>query len=161
MSLFVKDILDSDSDSITIQYFTNNRVFKLIKEKALILSNNKIGPKIITINKDEKTIKYENVDVLDDGNYPMDKSEMKQKINELVNKLHELGYAHGNLEISNIGHKNGKFYIINPDTLFKINEPDIIIRYWLLTTTNKSMETINDVITEDYISWKKDLDLEE
>lgn len=118
-----------------------------ILECATFLSNTKLGPKIISINSDEKTmkIKYERVDE------PEWDDKLRKKMLKRINKLHNYDFCHGDLIKENIGIKDGKLLFLDPDTMFRIsngkNDPNI--QEYILTNFGDDM-SYEEFIEYDY-----------
>lgn len=157
MSLFFKSISTKGKESITIKYHENSKIFNLVLAKAQFLSKHNLGPNIINYSDTENTITYERVNVLSSANiYSLDPNKCIESINLLINILHNLGYGHGDLHIRNIGYKDEKFYLLDPDTLFKIDEPDEIVKFWLIKAFDDDINTIEDLLKYDYEGWRTD-----
>jgi hypothetical protein len=109
---------ESDNLMLTKEYFniSNNDINRIL-ESYLFLSNLNIGPKVyhITIEAEYLSISMEKVDHIILNN------DIKSKILNIIKILHSHDYYHGNLILSNIGIKNNKIMILNPDNMIHIS----------------------------------------
>lgn len=97
-----------------------------IKNVAIFLSNETLGPKVKSIDEDSYTIEYEKITPFNahnkDINPKMTNKEIRCEIHSVVDKLHSLGYGHGDLHLGNIGFINDKLYILDCDSIYRIDE---------------------------------------
>ena len=140
-----------------------------IKKVSQYLSDASIGPLVISINEDDKEIFYEEVSPLDctlvddpemiKTLYGLTTSEIINKITELVDRLHQQGYGHGDLHMNNIGFKDGRFYILDHDTVYRIDEGMVP---WLKKWIDEGFdgcfdgESFDDFVADDYEGWRSD-----
>lgn len=126
-------------DSFTKIYsYISNKHWMRIRTACLILSDNKICPKILSIKEsdDEKCITFEKITPFLRENRsvrPMMSDEaIVIAVKEKVKKMHKLGYGHGDLHLENIGFKNNEIYLLDFDTVYKIKEePDDWLVEWM------------------------------
>jgi tRNA A-37 threonylcarbamoyl transferase component Bud32 len=95
----------------------DNYYLNRVLEAATFLSNTGLGPKILNINIDEKSmvLEYEKVDI------PEWTDELRKKMVKRIDRLHAHDFCHGDLIKENIGIKNGKLLFLDPDTMFHIS----------------------------------------
>lgn len=131
-----------------------NRIYNA----ALLLSDNNIGPRVLDIDHEHHEISYEIISFLgDDGEIPRDlfltKEQMINQITTLIDKLHDLGYFHGDMCIGNIGYKNNTMYLIDPDTIHPItDQPDAWMNEWI-TKYFDWEGSFSEFIEYDYTNW--------
>jgi hypothetical protein len=131
-----------------------------IKNVSTILSNEKIGPKIKSIDEDSYSIVYEKVTPLerfDDSPKPnLSKEETHRKVCNLIGKLHGLGYGHGDLQLNNIGFINENLYILDHDSIYVIKEGEV---EWLSKWMKEGFDwngTFDEFVESDYDNWNTD-----
>lgn len=131
-----------------------------IKTASTFLSNENIGPKVKSIDDESHTIEYERVTPLDNSEKSprpnMTKEEIRQKICRLVEKLHALGYGHGDLHIGNIGFGNDNLYILDHDSVYRIEEGEV---EWLGRWMREGHDwegTFEEFVKNDYETWNTD-----
>ena len=138
--------------------------WKRIKNSAILLSNYDLGPQIkkIVENENEKchSIEYQIIIPFDAENKylrpDLTIQQIHEKISNLVNQLHSLGYAHGDLHIYNIGFLGKKLYLLDPDSIFKIDEGQV---EWISLWMKNGFEwtgSFEDFVEHDYHNWKSD-----
>jgi hypothetical protein len=138
----------------------NDEHWLRIKSASLLLSNENIGPKVLSIIEDGHIIQYEKITPFNNDIPPMipgmSVGDIQNNIILLVNKLHSLGYGHGDLHIENIGFKENNIYMLDHDTIYKIGDGQVP---WLLKWMqigfewNESFEAFVD---NDYNTWDSD-----
>ena len=123
-----------------------------IIKTTLELSDMKIGPPIISIRNN--CIVYKEIIPLDPST-PINIS--SAEITRVVEKMHQLGYAHGDLHMENIGYDNdGNIYILDHDTVYTITDsPDEWVRLWMEKGFDW-VDTFNEFIEYDYDNWRTD-----
>lgn len=95
--------------------------WKRITNASQLLSDAKIGPKVYSINESGHYIEYQRVIPL--GIQPRTdivKDEFIGRVNEKITHMHELGYAHGDLHLDNIGFDDEDVYLLDHDSVFRI-----------------------------------------
>jgi hypothetical protein len=129
-----------------------------ISNASRLLSEEKIGPKVIFIDENNHMIQYERVIPVDDKpDIPnMSSSDIVHAITVIINKLHSLGYGHGDLHIENLGYKDGKFYILDHDTIYKIEDLYHNNAPWLELWMEYGFSwkgSFEDFVHNDYKNW--------
>lgn len=134
-----------------------------IRNASLLLSNEGLGPKVISISEDDHRIQYELVTPFDNSNAPpiaeMSVDEIRDAIIALVDRLHALGYAHGDLHLGNLGFKGDKIYILDHDTIYKIDDLYQGKLKWLRRWMDVGFEwedSLEDFVNNDYETWDSD-----
>lgn len=135
-----------------------------IKQVAIDLDHAGIGPKVTSINDSDMEICYHQVqplncqmqrrDVYD--TYGMTVKEIQKRITNLVDILHSLDYAHGDLHMDNIGFKDGKFYLLDCDTIYRISQGEVPwIKQWIEKCFGEEF-SFDEFVNYDYDNWKTD-----
>lgn len=152
-----------------------------IKKAYLLLSAEGLGAKVLNIEENKSGNTYDiylekvqtftfdddkavnnDLSIFQDLTY----EELKSKIGDLVDKLHELGYCHGDLNLANIGYRQGEdgsytLLLLDLETMFKIDEPPswvikYIDQFYDFKGTDKNK--IKDLINYDNENWDFDLE---
>lgn len=143
-------------DSIDEQHWSR------IKNNALLLSNKGIGPQIRSIVNEKHCyyIEYQKVTPLDAQDKTMRPNICTQKIREnissLIDQLHSLGYGHGDLHINNIGFIGDRFYILDHDSIYKIEDGKV---EWLSLWMKEGFDwedSFENFVKNDYDTWMTD-----
>lgn len=152
-----------EGDSFYKEYDNIDDHWLRIRNAAVFLSREDLGPKVISINDDLNLIQYERVTPFNNDSKPiilrMSISDIRNAINSLVNKLHSLGYGHGDLHIENIGFKDNKIYILDHDTIYKIEDLYNGKAEWLVKWMLIGFEwdaSLEDFVNNDYETWNSD-----
>lgn len=128
-----------------------------ISTAALALSDAGIGPKVLKIvDDDDRYIVYERVDAFDDCLSHVSKEELITKITALVDKMHSIGYGHGDLHQGNLGCKDGNIFVLDHDTVYKISEGET---EWLKKWMEDGFDwdgTFEEFVDYDYDAWRYD-----
>nr|QBK88012.1 MAG: uncharacterized protein LCMAC202_03740 [Marseillevirus LCMAC202] len=133
-----------------------------IKNVARILSNEGLGPKVFSITDDNNyhCIEYQRITPFNAHNDKirpnMSTKKIRDKISSLVDRLHSLGYGHGDLHLENIGFQDDTLYILDHDTIYRIEEGQV---KWLLLWMKKGFgweDSFEDFVEDDYDSWMSD-----
>lgn len=101
-----------------------------ILEASVVLSRHEISPVVLSMTNegtDYRCIDYQRVTPFlnkYENNYPptISPTEIRNQVKTLINKMHELGYAHGDLHPGNLGYIGNKIYILDLDTVYSIKE---------------------------------------
>jgi len=143
-------------------YNINDFHWNRIKIGSVIMSDHKISPKIIRIeeDKDRKCIVYEEItpfSAWDSRIRPnMSDNEIIKGISNLIESMHSLGYGHGDLHLENIGFKDNNIYLLDFDSIYRINdEPEPWLKDWMEQGFNWD-GTYHDFIDYDYRNFKSD-----
>lgn len=104
-----------------------------IRQASIDLDQACIGPKVISIDNVKMKIYYQEVQPLDSrmrddevyDTYGMTVEKIQDRVDNLVDILHSLDYGHGDLHIGNIGFDNGRFYLLDHDTIYTISEGEV------------------------------------
>lgn len=153
------------NDNIFKKYYTDidDDHWNRIKNAALLLSDHNIGPKVLTIDEKDKIIGYEIVtpfDTFDPPTIPeMNVQDIRNTIVYLVDKLHSLGYGHGDLHINNLGYKDNNIYLLDHDTIYNIQDFKDGKTVWLEKWMDEAFDDINtaeEFIATDYDGWNTD-----
>jgi tRNA A-37 threonylcarbamoyl transferase component Bud32 len=133
-----------------------------IRNASRLLSEEGIGPKVICIDEINNTIQYERVIPVDDRpDIPnMSSFDIVHAITILVDRLHSLGYGHGDLHIENLGYKDDKFYILDHDTIYKIEDLYHNKAPWLELWMEHGFSwhgSFEDFVNHDYKNWYNDV----
>ncbi len=126
-----------------------------IKTASLLFSKHRIGPLIKSIDDTFFTIEYQII-VPFNISTPVIMPDIKEKICLLIDKMHSLGYAHGDLHINNIGYFNNELFILDHDSVYLINENP---PKWLLTWMQEGHDwegSLEEFISNDYGTWRTD-----
>lgn len=126
-----------------------------IKNASLLFSKHRIGPLVKSIDNNFFTISYQIV-ITFNNHTPVIIPDIKEKICLLIDKMHSLGYGHGDLHINNIGYLNGELFILDHDSVYRTDEhpPD-----WLLTWIHEGHDwegSFEEFILNDYETWRTD-----
>lgn len=128
-----------------------------IRNTSLLLSYEDLGPKVISISEDDHRIQYEMVTPFDNDNVPqipgMSINDIRDAIIALVDRLHALGYGHGDLHLGNLGFKGNKIYILDHDTIYKIDDLYHDKLKWLRRWMDVGFEwegSLEDFVNNDY-----------
>lgn len=141
----------NDNSVCKIYENINEKEWKRVLNASLLLEKNGIGPKIISIDGynpegEGNIICYQKVTPFDAEDYhirprtggkEMSDEDLIKNISSIIRRLHSLGYAHGDLHLSNIGFIENylgdktKFVILDHDTIFKINNPEPWVKRWM------------------------------
>ncbi len=143
-----------EKDSIFITYDVEISIWNRIKEAALFLSNNNLGPIIKSIHNKIMTIVTERVNVFSNENPPdgVTAKRARNAINKSINKLHNAGWVHGDLAICNIGYRdNLEVIFFEYDTIHRVTEN---IPKWFQDWREKFFDEI-DVTYESVIECEK------
>jgi hypothetical protein len=131
-----------------------------IKNTAIVLSDKSIGPNVKSIDDDSYIIEYEKITPFNAHNKDikpnMSNKEIRCEIRSLVDKLHSLGYGHGDLHLGNIGFANDKIYILDPDSIYRIEEGPV---EWLASWMKEGFDwegSFSDFVQNDYTTWLTD-----
>ncbi len=115
-----------EKDSVIMIYNQiDSSVWDRIKAAALFLSDNDLGPKVESINDETMTIVTEKVNVFSDIAPPdgVSAKQARDAIDRSVNKLHDAGWVHGDLAISNIGYRGDlEVIFFDYDTIHRVTE---------------------------------------
>jgi len=134
-----------------------------IKQIARLMSETGIGPKIYKMYQGpgrliiymEKLKPLDPESGFEDFNIPL----MKREIKEKVQHLHDLGWAHGDLHIGNIGERDdGEPVIFDYDTMYPILEGKE--KDWVQDIMKQGFGwdgTYEDFVEYDFINWGYDL----
>jgi predicted unusual protein kinase regulating ubiquinone biosynthesis (AarF/ABC1/UbiB family) len=99
--------------------------------------------------KDSDTVVYKT--------YDMTVQEIQEEITILVDTLHSLGYGHGDLHMGNIGFKNGRFYLLDHDTVYKVSEGRVPwLNKWIVQYYDDQFDSFDEFVQYDYDNWKSD-----
>lgn len=136
-----------------------------IKDISLMLSDHLIGPKVIKITDqtdDNKIscIEYQKVVPFSFKNHlirpNLTIAKIRGKISALVDKLHGLGYAHGDLHMCNLGFIGTQMFILDHDTIYKISDgPVPWLSLWMKDGFNWA-GSFEEFVKYDYINWQSD-----
>lgn len=131
-----------------------------ISNSALLLSKHELGPHVFKINDEEHCIIYQKVTPFNANNkttHPnMSIQQIQSNLSSMIDRLHVLGYGHGDLHINNIGFIGDKLYILDHDTIYKIEDGQV---NWLSLWMNEGFQwqdSFEDFIENDYDTWKSD-----
>jgi hypothetical protein len=131
-----------------------------IKNVAIIFSNEDVGPKVKSLDDHSHTIEYEKVTAFNvsrkDIRPNMTTQDICREIHSLVDKLHFLGYGHGDLHLGNIGFNNDHLYILDYDTVYRIEEGPV---EWLALWMKEGFdweESFGDFVQNDHDTWVSD-----
>jgi hypothetical protein len=134
-----------------------------IRDASVLLSDTGIGPKVISINNKNTSIQYERVIPFDYNTEPMipgmSIDDIRNTIIALVDSLHSLGYAHGDLHLGNLGYKDNKIYILDHDSIYKIDDLYKGKLKWLTNWMKVGFEwegSLEDFVNNDYDTWNSD-----
>ncbi len=115
-----------EKDHVIIIYSQiDSSVWDRIKATALFLSDNNLGPRVESINDETMTIVTEKVNVFSNIDPPngVGAKQARDAIDRSVNKLHDTGWVHGDLAISNVGYRNDlEVIFLDYDTIHRITE---------------------------------------
>lgn len=134
-----------------------------IKQAAIDLDDACIGPTVITIDDAKMKIYYQEVQPLDPqmeddevyDAYGMTVEQIQDKITNLVDVLHSLDYGHGDLHMKNIGFKDGRFYLLDHDTVYTISEGEVPwVKQWNVEAFDEL--PFDEFVDYDYDNWKSD-----
>lgn len=128
---------------------------------CLVLSNEEISPPLLTINNVEYIMSWEEVIPFESSSEELPEginlyaSDIQRQISSLVNKLHKLGYAHGDLHIGNIGVIDGnRVVMLDFDSIIRIGDNEdwvqALLEIW-------DVNTIEELMEEEKTSWKTDV----
>lgn len=153
------------------------RLIERFLKNALFLSSHGLGPRVLNVhianipqNYYSLTIIYEKIQVIDSTDpdtFPDESDNLIVSITKVINKLHELGYGHGDI-IGNIGYRktnNGyQILLLDPDSVFKISKArdgnDQYFAKWARKgygLYNMSFdEMVNELLANDLTAWMSD-----
>ena len=136
-----------------------------VRDIAILFSEEGIGPPVFEIKNKMSSIEIHSkrLEVL----YPSEMNEcfenmeietIIREIRNIIRKMHNLGYAHGDLHMSNIGYdiERNKFYLLDYDTVFNIeNDKD---EEWLKDWMENFPwdESYESFVQYDYTNWISD-----
>lgn len=141
-----------------------------IKKAYLLLSAEGLGAKVYNVSEDMDnglySLELEKISTFDDEIFRiLSQEDIIEDIDTLIDKLHDLGYAHGDLHLENIGFRkvNGKyiFLLLDLETMFNIDNPPewietYIDKYYDFEGSRKNK--IRELVQHDYNNWKFDLE---
>lgn len=141
-----------------------NEHWQRIKEASQILARKKIGPEILYLDNATTKIEYRCVTPIRRLSVmSFHKADIIRQTRQLVTDLHEIGYGHGDLHIDNLGFLDDKVYLLDHDTLYRLDDK---ISPWLATwisegygwdlSSNQDAEIISNFAQLDYIAWQSD-----
>jgi hypothetical protein len=144
--------------------------WRRIKKAALDLSDAQIGPHVFEISDSQMSISYQIVDEVgcnvQNPRLCLSPIVVKECIIRLVSGLHSLGYGHGDLHLGNIGFSSGcgevRFYILDHDTVYRINEMqnlDLAGAEWLAVWMREGFDwkgTFQEFVDYDFENWQTD-----
>lgn len=84
------------------------------------------------------------------------KAEVIKKVTQLVETLHYLGYAHGDLHLGNLGYREGRYYLLDYDTIYWIQEKPEWVIEWM--EEQFDIENYGQFVQYDFTNWIPDLD---
>ena len=132
-----------------------------IKSISLLLAEHKIGPAVKYIDEKCFIIAYQIV-VPFNNFTPVLIQDIKEKINLLIDKMHSLGYGHGDLHIDNIGYLNEDLFLLDHDSSYFIEDSyhDMnLLSQWLLTWMQEGHDwdgSFEEFVAQDYNTWRTD-----
>jgi len=143
-------------------YDISKEHWERILKASLLFSEQEIGPKVISYEKCESygSITYRSViSIMNKLEHKSLKIEHATKgIMETIKRMHKLGYAHGDLNAMNIGYLDGKYYILDHDTVFKIKQkPPKWLLKWMQEGFDFEPEDYDKFINYDLENWIYDL----
>jgi hypothetical protein len=155
---------DVDGDVFTKNYYNiNPEHWKRIRDTSLLLSDEGIGPKVIDVNESTHSIQYESVEPFESNEPPnipeMSIGDIRHEIINLVDRLHSLGYGHGDLQLENLGFKNNKIYMLDHDTVYNIEDLYNGNAKWLERWIKIGFDwegSNEDFVNTDYDTWNND-----
>ena len=132
----------------------------MIQYERVTPFNNYVPP-MITARKIPKYFKrYNAVDVRQstaESKIPVISIEdIRNNIISLVDKLHSLGYGHGDLHIGNIGFKERNIYLLDHDTIYKIENGHVPWLSKWMEIGFEWIESFEAFVDNDYDTWNGD-----
>lgn len=134
-----------------------------ILKASIALAEAGIGPKVISTSdegEDERCIEYERVTPFDANNSRirpnLTNGEIIERINRAIAKMHKLGYGHGDLHIGNIGFSGSNIYLLDYDTVYRIQEGPV---EWLSRWMEEGFDwddSFEAFVDNDYDTWRGD-----
>lgn len=149
------------------QYFFNPDTiyhWKRIRDNTILFSDHGLCPNVVRINEKSKKIFFEKITPFDQWvKIPelghLSNKKIKKEICALVNKLHDLGYGHGDLILANLGFSKNKFYLLDLDSSFHIasSKKEKWLKNWMTDYCNHYFyNDISDYLQDDFLHWQTD-----
>ena len=127
---------------------------------CIILSNEEISPPLVTVYHSKRTIVWEKIVPLRSSmeelpdEVELSVADLKQQISILVERMHDLGYVHGDLHIGNIGVRNGnQAVLLDFDSIMRIGVDDA--EDWVREYIRNGFEKDDVAILTDFISYEE------
>lgn len=101
-----------------------NRIVSVSK----IISENGISPSLLKVDNETQTLTWQRaIPFVCSSNEPpkgvtLSIKEIQNQIRQQIQKLHSLGYVHGDLHIANICYLDGKIFLTDFDTTILVSE---------------------------------------
>lgn len=135
----------------------SNEAWDRIKAVALDFSHHKIGPKVLNVDDLERSIEYQIIDMIMPN---MSRDKLIEAINEKIDLMHNLDYAHGDLHLDNVGFVGEEIFFIDHDSVYRISEgPVDWVRDWMKSGFDWK-GTFEEFVAHDYVSWTYELEEE-
>lgn len=161
----VETIINPDTVE-KIYYDLSDNHWNRILAASAILAKHYIGVNILKVENEGiefRSITYEKI--IPFNNYAVPKELMRTSIYDiqdmitnLVDKMHKLGYGHGDLHILNLGVKNGEIRLLDYDTVYELSDLDNLSNHkwlesWIIDRYDGDFDYF---VVSDYESWKTD-----
>lgn len=87
-----------------------------------MMSETGLGPRLLEVSDAKMMLVFEAVTVGSPQDLIENVEDLEEKIIEVVTMMHEEGWAHGDLHLNNMGRIGQRIYILDNDTMFRIED---------------------------------------